>query len=126
MAPSCPRCGLNFHRAPGQWLGSWFLSLCVVQAVLVVSIIGVVLMSWPDRPSWLSIAALVLVAVCVPVGFFPFSRTIWTAIDLMMRPLEWDEGVDPGVELEQIQRRWQSSDGHPSPGTGSSDDRDEP
>ena len=41
-----------------------------------------------------------LAAVAVPFLFFPFSRTIWTAIDLAMRPLEFEEGVAPGFELE--------------------------
>ncbi len=38
--------------------------------------------------------------MAVPFLFFPFSRTIWTAIDLAMRPLEFDEGVAPGFELD--------------------------
>ena len=41
-----------------------------------------------------------VVACVVPFLFFPFSRTLWTAIDLAMRPLEFDEGVAPGFELE--------------------------
>ena len=32
-------------------------------------------------------------AVLIPVAFFPFSRTIWSAIDLFMRPLEAEEAA---------------------------------
>lgn len=102
MLPTCPGCGLRFQRAPGHWLGSWFLNICVVQATLVVAIIAVVLATWPARLSTVAVAAVASVAIVVPVAFFPFSRTIWTAIDLVMRPLEVDEGVPPGVELEQL------------------------
>jgi len=47
------------------------------------------------------IAAVIAVALIVPALAFPFTRTVWTAIDLVMRPLEFDDGVPPGVELEQ-------------------------
>ncbi len=36
----------------------------------------------------------------MPLAFFPFSRTMWTALDLIMEPLELDDGVAPGYELE--------------------------
>ena len=104
MRPTCPGCGLRFRRTPGQWLGSWFLNICLAQAVVVALLVAEVGLTWPEGPS---LAALVLVAaaaVAVPVAFFPYSRTIWTAIDLAMRPLELDDGVAPGVELEQLAR----------------------
>jgi hypothetical protein len=103
MVSECPGCGLVFRRAPGQWLGSWFLNILVVQAVLVVAIPVAVALTWPGRlvvPAILAIA--VGVSVVVPVVVFPFTRTIWTAIDLIMRPLEFGEGVPPGVELDQL------------------------
>jgi hypothetical protein len=104
MAESCPGCHFVFRRSPGHWLGSWFLSVLMVQTTLVVSITVVVVLTWPARPTTLLFAAAAGVAVVVPVAFFPFSRTLWTAIDLVMRPLEFDDGVAPGVELEQTQR----------------------
>lgn len=100
MVESCPRCGLHFHRIPGHWLGSWFLNIVVVQACVVgVFIVGVAA-TYPDTPMGPIIAVGFVVAVVVPFLFFPFSRTIWTAIDLAMRPLTFDEGVPPGFELE--------------------------
>ena len=102
MREACPRCGLVFRRIDGQWLGSWFLNICVAQtAVALVLILGVAA-TWPAPPMW-SLGLLdAAVAVAVPLLFFPFSRTLWTAIDLAMRPLEFDEGVAPGFELEEL------------------------
>ena len=40
----------------------------------------------------------VVLAVVVPVLFYPISRTLWTAIDIAMRPLEAHE-VDWSVVL---------------------------
>lgn len=102
MVPACPGCGLRFPREEGQWLGSWFLNVCLVQTVLVVALGIEVAISWPERPSWPWLTAVVVAAVVVPVAFFPWSRTLWAAIDLCMRPLGMDDGVAPGVELEQL------------------------
>lgn len=100
MVPACPRCGLRFQRAPGQWLGSWFLNICVAQAAVVLVLVVGVAVTFPSTP----VVPLAIVdaaaAVAVPFLFFPFSRTIWTAIDLAMRPLDFDDGVAPGFELE--------------------------
>jgi len=100
MAPTCPHCGLRFRRIDGHWLGSWFLNVCVAQTVVVAILVVGVALTYPDPP----IAALAAVdagaAVLVPLGFFPFSRTLWVAIDLAMRPLDFHDGVAPGFELE--------------------------
>lgn len=100
MVPTCPRCGFVFRRAPGQWLGSWFLNVCLVQAVIVVVLIAAVGVTYPDTPSLVVAGAALVLAIVVPIAFFPFSRTIWVAIDLAMKPLEFDDGVPPGFELE--------------------------
>jgi hypothetical protein len=100
MVAACPRCGLRFRRVPGHWLGSWFLNICLAQTVVVLILIIGVALTYPSTP----IIALAVMdgvaAILVPVVFFPFSRTIWSAIDLAMRPLEFDDGVAPGFELE--------------------------
>ena len=100
MVPSCPRCGLTFARAPGQWLGSWFLNVCLVQTVVIgVLAIGVGV-SWPDPPIVPIGAGAGLAALFVPIAFFPFSRTIGVAFDLVMTPLGFDDGVAPGFVLQ--------------------------
>jgi uncharacterized protein (DUF983 family) len=105
MAEDCPGCGLHFHRSPGQWMGSWFLNLCLGQmAVILVLIIGVAA-TYPSSPMVLLGALGLLAAVGVPFAFFPFSRTIWTAIDIISAPLGLDEGVAPGFELDQAAPR---------------------
>jgi uncharacterized protein (DUF983 family) len=103
MLPACPGCGLVFRRAPGHWLGSWFLNVLLVQAVLVVGISLLVAATWPARLSWPGLTLIVAMAIGIPLAFFPFSRTLWTALDLIMRPLDFHDGVAPGVELEQAE-----------------------
>lgn len=101
MVARCPRCAYRFHRAPGQWLGSWFLNICVVQSVLVVVMLVVAGATWPQTPAALLLVSAAGSALVTPVAFFPFSRTIWVAIDLIMKPLDFDDDVAPGFELER-------------------------
>lgn len=100
MASHCPRCAFHFNRVPGHWLGSWFLNVLVTQGVVVLILVVVGAATWPDVPVMGMTIAAGAAAVLVPLAFFPFARTIWVAIELAMRPLELDEGVAPGFELE--------------------------
>lgn len=105
MVPDCPQCGLVFGRLPGHWLGSWFLNICVVQLAVVLILTISVAITWPDPPMWNIGIATALSAVLVPFLFFPYSRTLWTAIDLAMRPLDYDDGVAPGFVLDDDRER---------------------
>lgn len=101
MVARCPRCAYRFHRAPGQWLGSWFLNLCVAQTVVVAVMLAITGATWPQTPAALLLVAAIATSFLVPYLFFPFSRTLWVAIDLVMKPLDFDDDVAPGFELEQ-------------------------
>lgn len=99
MADNCPRCGLTFQRVPGQWLGSWFLNICLAQVLVIGIVLGGSIAAYPDPPLLLLGLVGGAVTVLFPIWFFPYSRMIWVAIDLAMRPLEFEEGVDPQWEL---------------------------
>lgn len=58
---------------------------------------------WPEPPIVALIVAALIVTVVFPVVFHPFSKTIWLAIDLSMRPPEPDEVRSPWAE------RWRTS-----------------
>jgi hypothetical protein len=111
MGERCPRCGLVFARVPGQWLGSWFLNICLAQTVVVLILILGVGFTWPDPPIVIVSIAAGVAALVVPFVFFPWSRTLWLAIDLAMRPLDFDDGVAPGFELEQELEELRGEDG---------------
>jgi hypothetical protein len=62
----------------------------LLAAVLVVGSI----LSYPDIAVVPMLIAAGLVAVLVPIVFYPFSYTIWAAVDLTMRPLDRAEQAD--------------------------------
>jgi uncharacterized protein (DUF983 family) len=94
MRERCARCGFRLERVEGHWLGAWFLNVLVSSTAVLVA---VVLGSVATYPGALApaVAAVAATAVVVPLVFFPWSKTLWSAIDLAMRPLEPDDDVDP-------------------------------
>lgn len=94
MRDRCSRCGLRFERIEGHWLGSLGLNTIVSFTALFGVLLAGMVITWPDPPVVPLVAVGVGTAVLVPLLFFPFSRTLWTAIDLAMRPLEPGE-ADP-------------------------------
>jgi uncharacterized protein (DUF983 family) len=91
MVERCPRCDLRFERIEGHWLGAIAMNTVLALIVLLGVIVAGVALTYPDPPvGTLTIAAMVTAGVA-PVVFLPFSRTLWTGIDLAMRPIEPDE-----------------------------------
>ncbi len=86
MAPRCPRCGFRFEREQGHWVGSLGVNTIVSFGALLATIVGGVIATAPDIPVVPLTVASCAVAVAVPLLAFPFTRTIWSAIDLLMNP----------------------------------------
>ena len=95
MVEHCPTCGFRFHRVEGHWIGSLGMNTIVSFGALLLAVIVGVAVTMPDPPAGTLIAVTVAVAAITPIVFFPWSRTLWSAIDLLMRPLEPDDDVDP-------------------------------
>jgi uncharacterized protein (DUF983 family) len=95
MVERCPRCGFRFERIEGHWLGALGMNSVVSFALVLVAVVVAFVVTYPDGSTTAAVTAVVLVAIGVPLAFYPVSKTLWTAIDLAMRPLEPDDDVDP-------------------------------
>ena len=88
----CPSCGLPLERGEsGYQVGSYMFNIIAAELVFAAVFLGVVLATWPDPP-WLALqlggGALMLAA---PFAFFPFSKTLFLAFDLLFRPATPEE-----------------------------------
>jgi len=92
----CPTCGMRFEREEGFWLGGYVINFATGEAALLVllfALIGVEANGGRvNLPLFIGLG--LLIAVGGPALTFPFSRTIWSAIDLLMRPLSPEELAD--------------------------------
>lgn len=91
MVEDCPRCGLHFERIEGHWIGAIGINTIVSFGILLITVVVSLIATFPDFPVGRLMIFAAVVSIIVPSVFFPASRTMWTAIDLAMRPLEAHE-----------------------------------
>ena len=88
MKPRCPRCGMCFEREEGFFLGAYVVNFGVMILALAIFIGVGVALTLPDPPPGKLALGGMAVGILVPILFYPMSRTVWSAIDLIMKPLE--------------------------------------
>jgi uncharacterized protein (DUF983 family) len=95
QAERCPRCNYPTTRVDDQWIGSLGINTMVSFTLLAVAIGVGFAVTYPDPPVGALLAITVPFAAVFPVLFFPTSKSLWSAIDLAMRPVEPSDDVDP-------------------------------
>lgn len=94
MLPRCPRCDLEFERMEGHMTGEVGINTIVSFGTLMIVIFVLTFAFWPEPPIPTLIAASAGAALVGPFVYYPFSKTIWLAVDVMMRPVEPGEVRD--------------------------------
>jgi uncharacterized protein (DUF983 family) len=96
LVPNCPVCGLGLERGEqGYWLGAYFFNLMAVETLFGVWVFGLLWWTWPSPPwTFFQISTIVLMAVS-PFAFYPFSKTLFLAFDLWVRPPTEEDFVVP-------------------------------
>jgi len=97
MKERCPRCGFRFEREEGFFLGAYTINLAIAEGLLLLLAIVPLIVLLDANPDMSVVPILVIglvLAVVAPLVFYPFSRTIWSAIDLILRPLDRSEPAD--------------------------------
>jgi uncharacterized protein (DUF983 family) len=95
MVDDCPRCNLHFEREAGYWAGALAINigLAIVAFVLAFGI-GLAATA-PDIPVVPLLAVLIPLMVIVPTVGYPFSKTIWVAVDrALLQHLDRNESLD--------------------------------
>jgi uncharacterized protein (DUF983 family) len=97
MRERCPGCGYLFEREEGFFLGAYVVNLAVTEGLLLLFAIIPCIILFANDPD-VSVVPVVLAglaaAVIGPLVFYPFSKTVWTAIDLIQRPVDAPEPTD--------------------------------
>lgn len=100
----CPRCGLVFEREEGYWLGSMIIAFAVIEGLFGLSFVAAMVITWPDVP-WnaLLVVGLVVTAV-LPVLIFPWTRTLWMAVDRAFMPAPEQPEPPPPTRAPDVRR----------------------
>jgi uncharacterized protein (DUF983 family) len=83
----CPTCDTKFVREDGYFLGAYAINLIVAE---IIGLGGALLLIFGTRLRdapliWQEVIAVAF-AVAMPILFFPYSRTLWMALDLLLDP----------------------------------------
>ena len=90
----CGTCGLRLQRGEhDSFVGSMFILFTLV-GVTIYAVLTVTLLATEATPWGLLENGLPVLALALLLVFFPFSKLVWLAFDLMLRPvtpeeLEW-------------------------------------
>jgi uncharacterized protein (DUF983 family) len=90
----CRTCGYRYERDPGFLVGALTMNTIVTFGVLAVILVVGIVVTYPDIAMVPILAVALPAMVVVPIVFYPFSYTLWAAVDLAMRPLEPGEVAD--------------------------------
>lgn len=88
MRPTCHHCGLKLDRGmPGHFVGAYLINLIVAELLFAFGLLTWMVSVWPDVPwdamQYVAVAAMII----APLTMYPFTRTIWLAVDLIIDPI---------------------------------------
>ncbi len=87
MVERCPGCRYLFAREEGFFLGAFVINFGVTIVGLAV-LMGVLISVLASGAAHGAISAVAVAAgaevIVVPIVFYPFSKTLWCAIDMAM------------------------------------------
>jgi uncharacterized protein (DUF983 family) len=91
----CPRCGLHFDREPGYWTGALAINIGVTTGIFAIFFVVALALTVPDVPVAPLLAILVPLMIVVPIAYYPFSKTVWMAVDrALLQHLDPNERLD--------------------------------
>lgn len=96
LAPACARCHLKSERGESDYfLGGMMFNIVLAEGVLVLLVVVTLIATWPRVPWSLLQYAAPVAMVLAPILLYPFSRLIWLAFDLMLRPVVPNDLASP-------------------------------
>lgn len=97
MKASCPSCGLRLDRGErGYQVGSYMLNIIAAELIFMAVFLGILFATWPNPP-WTALQyGGALLMVLAPVALYPFTKTVFLAMDLTVRPAHVE--INPDAE----------------------------
>jgi uncharacterized protein (DUF983 family) len=97
MRSQCPVCGFRFERGEeGYQVGSYMFNIVASELAFAFVFVGLVVLTWPSPPWTLLEYGGIIMMIIVPFVFYPFSKALFLAFDLLFRPTEREDLARPG------------------------------
>jgi len=82
----CRTCGIRWRREEGFELGAVTMNTVVTSVTLVLAMAISLVITVPDVPVRTLVLVLGIVAVVMPIIVYPFTYTLWLAVELTVNP----------------------------------------
>ena len=103
LVDACPRCGHRYERHEGYWIGAVAINTVLTMVVFALVFVGGMVFTWPDVPWNALLVTTVAVNIVFPILFYPWSKTLWIALDLSIHPAEAKEVEAAAARRSQSQ-----------------------
>ena len=87
MRERCPVCGIRLARGEeGYQVGAYMFNMIAAELIFAAIFLAVLVYTWPDPPWSPLLYGGIALMVVLPAMFYPFSKTLFLAFDLVFRP----------------------------------------
>jgi uncharacterized protein (DUF983 family) len=92
MHPRCPVCGIRTERGEEDFfLGSMMFNIILSEGLFIAFVIGLIVIQWPEVPWGFLQSWAILLMAAAPFLVFPWTKTLWLASDILIRPVTEEE-----------------------------------
>ncbi len=82
----CPSCGLVFERTHGHWIGAVAVNTVLSTVAILIVLVVAFIVAWPDPEVLEVLVPTVATSLVAPLAFAPISRSLWTAMVVLVLP----------------------------------------
>ncbi len=83
---TCPSCGLVFERTHGHWIGAVAVNTVLSTVAILIVLVVAFVVAWPDPEVLEVLVPTVATSLVAPLAFAPISRSLWTAMVVLVLP----------------------------------------
>jgi len=96
--PACPRCRLRLDRGePDYFLGAIVFNMAFAEGLFAAALLAVLVWTWPNPPWDALYYGGIVGLIAAPILFYPYSKLLWLAFDLLFRPLRPEDFEPPAA-----------------------------
>jgi hypothetical protein len=87
MRERCPVCGIRLARGEeGYQVGAYMFNMIAAELIFAAIFLGILVYTWPNPPWTPLLYGGIALMIVLPALFYPFSKTLFLAFDLVFRP----------------------------------------
>jgi hypothetical protein len=87
MRERCPVCSIRLERGEeGYQVGAYMFNIVAAELIFAAIFLGILIARWPSPPWDLLLYGGAAMMIIIPVVFYPVSKTLFLAFDLIFRP----------------------------------------